>query len=158
MSTPIASPLTDDPNAAPPLVRAVDFFETLTPAALVHLDRVFTDDARFKDPFHEVQGLSAIRAIFEHMHQQLDQPRFVVHDRLGDARQGFVTWVFTFRWRGQRQPRPIRGCTHWRFAPDGRISEHRDYWDAAEELYEQWPGLGACMRWLKRRAAAPLPR
>jgi hypothetical protein len=32
------------------------------------------------------------------------------------------------------------------------VSEHRDYWDAAEELYEQIPVLGAVMRWLKRRA------
>jgi len=29
---------------------------------------------------------------------------------------------------------------------------HRDYWDAAEELYEKLPGIGAFMRFLKRRA------
>jgi steroid delta-isomerase len=28
---------------------------------------------------------------------------------------------------------------------------HRDYWDAAEELYEKLPA-GRLMRWLKRRA------
>jgi len=32
------------------------------------------------------------------------------------------------------------------------VSLHRDYWDAAEELYEQIPVLGGFMRWLKRRA------
>jgi hypothetical protein len=32
------------------------------------------------------------------------------------------------------------------------ITEHRDYWDAAEELYEKIPVLGALMRWLKKRA------
>ena len=31
---------------------------------------------------------------------------------------------------------------------------HRDYWDAAEELYEKLPLLGALMRWLKRRVNA----
>ena len=36
----------------------------------------------------------------------------------------------------------------------GRITLHRDYWDAAEELYEKLPGVGALMRWLKRRANA----
>ena len=35
----------------------------------------------------------------------------------------------------------------------GRVAFHRDYWDAAEELYEKLPGLGGLMRWLKRRAA-----
>ncbi|MCA0424309.1 MAG: nuclear transport factor 2 family protein, partial [Proteobacteria bacterium] len=39
-----------------------------------------------------------------------------------------------------------------RLAADGRIAEHRDYWDAAEELYEKLPAIGALMRWLKRRA------
>jgi hypothetical protein len=34
---------------------------------------------------------------------------------------------------------------------------HRDYWDAAEELYEQLPGIGVLMRWLRRRAAVAQP-
>jgi hypothetical protein len=46
----------------------------------------------------------------------------------------------------------IRGGSHLTLDPDGRISDHRDYWDAAEELYEKLPGLGALMRWLKRKA------
>jgi hypothetical protein len=29
---------------------------------------------------------------------------------------------------------------------------HRDYWDAAEELYEKLPVLGGLMRFLKRAA------
>jgi hypothetical protein len=32
------------------------------------------------------------------------------------------------------------------------ITEHRDYWDAAEELYEKIPVLGGLMRWLKKKA------
>jgi hypothetical protein len=34
----------------------------------------------------------------------------------------------------------------------GRITLHRDYWDAAEELYEKLPLIGGLMRWLKRRS------
>jgi len=33
-----------------------------------------------------------------------------------------------------------------------RISLQRDYWDAAEELYEKLPWVGSLMRWLKKRA------
>ena len=46
----------------------------------------------------------------------------------------------------------IRGGSHLRLAADGRISEHRDYWDTTEEFYEKLPAIGALMRWLKRRA------
>ena len=55
------------------------------------------------------------------------------------------------RWR--RGEQCIHGGSHLRFAPDGRIAEHRDYWDAAEELYAKLPVIGALMRWLRARAA-----
>jgi hypothetical protein len=38
------------------------------------------------------------------------------------------------------------------FDAQGLVTLHRDYWDAAEELYEKLPVVGALMRWLKRRA------
>jgi hypothetical protein len=38
------------------------------------------------------------------------------------------------------------------FNQDGKVVIHRDYWDAAEELYEKLPVVGGLMRWLKRRA------
>ena len=47
----------------------------------------------------------------------------------------------------------VRGGSHLVLAEDGRIRAHRDYWDAAEELYEKLPILGRLMRWLRRRAA-----
>jgi hypothetical protein len=36
----------------------------------------------------------------------------------------------------------VRGGSHLKLAEDGRIAWHRDYWDAAEELYEKLPVLG----------------
>ena len=50
--------------------------------------------------------------------------------------------------------RVILGATHLVFTPQGQISLHRDYWDAAEELYEKLPVVGSLMRWLKKRANA----
>jgi steroid delta-isomerase len=38
---------------------------------------------------------------------------------------------------------------------DGRVVYHRDYWDAAGELYERIPLLGALMRGVRRRLRAP---
>jgi hypothetical protein len=44
------------------------------------------------------------------------------------------------------------GASHFVFTSTGLVTLHRDYWDAAEELYEKLPLLGSAMRWLKRRA------
>jgi hypothetical protein len=46
----------------------------------------------------------------------------------------------------------VRGATHLVFNDQGLATLHRDYWDAAEELYEKLPVVGGLMRWLKARA------
>lgn len=138
----------------PRVQRIVERFETLTAADVAALVAGFyTPDAVFKDPFNEVRGRAAIDAIFGHMFEALDAPRFVVRDIVIDGDQCFLTWDFVFRMkRFDRREQVIRGGSHLRLTADGRISAHRDYWDAAEELYEKLPLIGSLMRWLKRRA------
>ncbi|MBQ0930532.1 nuclear transport factor 2 family protein [Ideonella alba] len=135
-----------------PLDLLVDFYERLQPADLARLPQLYAAEARFKDPFNEVQGIAAIEAVFEHMFRRLQGPRFVVTERVDGGEQAFLTWDFLFTLPGEHAERRIRGATHLRFDAAGRVTLHRDYWDAAEELYEQLPVLGALMRWLKRRA------
>ena len=132
------------------LARVIDFFEALQPQDLQRLRAIYTDDAFFKDPFNEVRSREAIEHIFRHMFDTLDEPRFVVTQAIAQGDQAFLTWDFLLRLRGA--PQVIRGATHLRFASDGRVEMHRDYWDAAEELYEKLPLIGALMRWLRRRA------
>jgi ketosteroid isomerase-like protein len=136
----------------PRIARIIELFEQLSPAGLSQLAQIYTDDARFKDPFNEVQGVPAIRRIFEHMFRTLEAPRFVIHDVVVQGEQCFLTWDFVFRpKRSGSDELVVRGGSHLRLADDGRIVVHRDYWDVAEELYEKLPVLGALMRWLKRR-------
>ena len=134
--------------------RVVEFFETLTPESLDRLDDFYTPRVYFKDPFNEVRGVAELRRIFSHMYQTLEQPRFVVTERIVDGAQCFLTWNFEFRFKrfGGDQPQTVRGGSHLKFCADGRVYFHRDYWDAAEELYEKLPLLGGLMRWLKKRA------
>jgi len=135
------------------LARLVDWYQTLTPASVTLIDSLYAADASFKDPFNEVQGVAAIRRIFAHMFRTLDQARFVVHSAMAQRDEAFLTWDFQLRTRAGRSL-CIRGATHLRFAADGRVQLHRDYWDAAEELYAQLPLLGALMRWLRRQSTA----
>ncbi|PIF09864.1 nuclear transport factor 2 family protein [Janthinobacterium sp. 13] len=133
------------------LARLVAFYEHLSLESLAQLGAVYAPDARFKDPFNEVEGHAAILAIFEHMFVQVDAPRFVVLESLGQGEQAFLTWEFRFRMkRLVSGEQCIRGATHVRFDGLGRVVLHRDYWDAAEELYEKLPVLGPFMRMLRR--------
>ncbi|MDB5963011.1 MAG: isomerase [Massilia sp.] len=137
------------------LARLVAFYESISEAALPQLASIYATDAAFKDPFNEVRGIDAITAIFRHMYQQVNQPRFVVTTRVLQGDDAFITWDFNFYMkRFSAAPQTIRGATHLRFDSAGRVCLHRDYWDAAEELYEKLPLLKGLMRWLRRRAAS----
>jgi hypothetical protein len=141
--------MADDPRVA----RLRTYFETLTPEAVDRLGDFYAPEARFKDPFNEVTGVPAIRAIFQAMYRRVDRPRFVITRTLCEGDEAFLAWEFLFCFKGDSaRERTIRGATHIQFAADGRVVLHRDYWDAAEELYEKLPVLGSLMRWLKRRA------
>lgn len=132
--------------------RVIALFESLQPSDLDRLHVFYDERARFKDPFNDVQGVPAIRRVFEHMYASLETPRFVVREAIVQGDQCFLVWDFLFRMKRLRQDELcVRGGSHLRYGADGRIVLHRDYWDAAEELYEKLPGVGALMRWLKRR-------
>jgi steroid Delta-isomerase len=143
------------PHPDPRVARLIAYFSQLTPPDLALIGNIYTDDASFKDPFNEVRGAAGIARIFEHMFESLHEPRFVVVEALAEGDAVFLAWDFVFRMNrlGAAEQR-IRGASHLKLAADGRITMHRDYWDAAEELYEKLPLLGALMRWLKRRVAS----
>jgi ketosteroid isomerase-like protein len=134
--------------------RLVQFFEKLQPQDLPRLAQMYVQDARFKDPFNEVQGLPAIERIFAHMFESLDSPHFIVTERIVQGQQCFLVWDFRFRFKrfDTQNWQTVRGGTHLTFDDAGLVTLHRDYWDAAEELYEKLPLVGGLMRWLKRRA------
>ena len=136
------------------MTRLVDLFEHLSPARVADLGRSYAPQARFKDPFNEVQGVPAIAAIFTHMFEALEQPRFVVTGRVVQGSQCFLTWDFVFGFRNFHKgvTQTVRGASHLVLDGEGLVTLHRDYWDAAEELYEKLPVVGALMRWLKARA------
>ena len=145
-----AAPATDAVAAAA-LARLVAFYQSLTLDTVAGVPALYAAGASFKDPFNEVRGHAAIMRLFEHMFVQVDGPRFVVLTSIGQGNQAFLTWEFRFHMRRLvRGEQVVRGATHVCFDADGLVVMHRDYWDAAEELYEKLPLLGGLMRLLKR--------
>ena len=131
----------------------IDAFERLTPSTLQVLEDCFADRARFVDPFNDVRGRAAIRRVFEHMFTSCDEPRFKVDECLGDGKLVFLRWHFSFGPPSSR--RSVQGVSRVQFAADGRVTEHRDYWDPASQLYETLPVFGHLFRALRNRLAAP---
>ncbi|MET3106816.1 hypothetical protein AAKU67_002653 [Oxalobacteraceae bacterium GrIS 2.11] len=106
-------------------------------------------EARFKDPFNEVHGVDAIMHIFDHMFVTTDNPRFIMHEQIVQGEQAFVSWTFEFALKGNAYT--VHGASHLKFDHAGLVTDHRDYWDAAEELFQKLPLIGAPIRWLRRQ-------
>ena len=137
------------------LARVVAFFEQISSDDVARIGEIYAADAHFRDPFNEVRGAVAIARVYAHMFEQLDDCRFVVAETVADGNGALLVWDFTFRirrWR-PREPQAIHGASHLKFTTDGKIGYHRDYWDAAEEVYAKFPLIGPVLRFLRRRLA-----
>jgi steroid Delta-isomerase len=130
----------------------IHWYERLTPARLGEIDQLYHEGASFRDPFNDVQGQPAIEAIFQHMFKTTGDPRFEVTDRQTDGNIAWLSWMFTCRMSGRQIA--IEGASRLVFGQDGRVVEHRDYWDAAE-LFLQLPLLGTMVKFLKKRLSVP---
>ena len=86
------------------------------------------------------------------MFASVDGPRFAVTTRIVDGDQAMLGWNFHLRLRGRDIV--VRGVSHLRFDAGGKVVLHRDYWDAAEELYAKQPLLGSLMNFLRRKLSA----
>ena len=147
--------MTDAAAVRAAAVRAKAYFESISPADVPRLGTIYTEDAYFRDPFNEVTGVAEIARIFGAMFEHLDDVRFTILETVADDGGAMLTWDMSYRVRKWRphQSQVIHGATHLRFALDGRIAYHRDYWDAANERYAKLPRIGPVMRWLRRKLA-----
>jgi steroid Delta-isomerase len=141
------------------LQRLSDFYTQITAASVSQLRDIYAADAYFKDPFNEVHGVDNVIKIFAHMFIQIEHPRFEILNCVGSGAdktsEAFLVWLFYWKKdaNGNDAP-PIRGSSHVKFNVSGQVSYHRDYWDAAEELYETIPLLGWILRVIKKKLKA----
>jgi len=135
------------------LVKLAAYFQSISEATLPQLRDFYAPDAYFKDPFNEVRDVASIEHIFSEMYVSLHDPRFVVHNKIEQGFDAFLTWDFCFQIKKYKPgvTQTIRGSSHLKFDIQNRVCYHRDYWDAAEELYEKLPLVGGLMRFLKKR-------
>lgn len=149
----------------PVLTKAIQQFvhvmSSLTADNLSELTSLFTESARFKDPFNDVVGREAIERVFAHGFKQCPALRFVVDDIAPAAPNESSAGVVFFYWRflcGGLAAAPdalcITGVSRVVFDAEGRVCEHIDFWDPAEQLYSRVPVLGGLMGWIRGRLSA----
>lgn len=138
------------------LERFLDTYQRLNRDNLELLEEIYSTDVRFSDPAHSLAGLAALRGYFVELYAHVEHISFDFAEPHASGDQVYVQWVMRLRHprlnRGAEVAVPGISCLH--FAADGRVDEHRDYFDLGVLLYEQLPLLGPLVRAVKRRFAA----
>jgi hypothetical protein len=146
------------PQVQEQVKKLINFYENISLLNLSDLRIYYSKNAAFKDPFNEVSGVEKIEKIFEHMFESLKNPLFKVKDVASQEHHTFITWVFYYELKQMpsKGMMEIKGASHivWDYNESQNIWQiisHRDYWDAAEEVYENIPLLGHVLKWLKKK-------
>ena len=134
------------------LTAIAGFYHNFTASKLDRLGDIYGPGIVFHDPLQTATGLDEVRELFGHRLRLCKDMTITVLDVDGDDRTGFLAWTWKYRHRGEE--RVIHGASHCKFAPDGRIREQRDCWDACGLLVGDVPVLGWLVRRIKRRAGA----
>lgn len=130
------------------------FFEQLRPdTPNARYASYFEPDVYFEDPFHSLEGLEALQAMFARMFAHLDTPVFNVKEVTAHDDIAYLRWDFSYHTHHDGV-RHFEGVSRVRFAPSGKAAEHIDYWDAARHVYEQLPVLGRLIAFVRRRIAS----
>jgi hypothetical protein len=131
------------------------YFDELSEGSKSELRRLAHPDIHFVDPFNDVRGIDEVCAVFDHMFETSEAPRFVTEPPLIAGHVAFIKWRFTCRIKNRfvTKPLTIDGITEVHFDDLGRVTEHLDYWDAARQLYEELPLLGGLLRLIRSRLA-----
>ena len=132
--------------------KLVKFFESLDENT--NLDKfkdIYATGVHFKDPFHEVYDVTAVYQIFQQMYNRLDSPRFKIIEYIREENVAYIKWRFIFRFKGEVSVQTFVGVSRLCINKQAKISEHIDFWDAGEHIYEKLPVLGSFIRWIKKK-------
>lgn len=108
------------------------------PEAIASLRELYDDGMVFRDPIQVVRGIDAFLAMNRRLLGRMKRLEWQVHLAHGDATRAVLEWSM----RGATKlgvPVKVDGMTR-AIARDGRIVDHRDYWDLGELAASPIPG------------------
>lgn len=134
--------------------RYLTYFENLNEDQVEKLRELAHPDLHFTDPFNDLNDIEQIIEVFSKMFRVLKEPRFRILDTAESDDGVYIRWEFTF------QTRLLSGGPQHSFEGmsllrerDGKIAEHRDFWDASTEVYRKMFLVGPIIGLIRRALA-----
>ena len=125
------------------------FLEGLTVEKLHHFPEHVAPDVKFKDPFHDTSGLSRMHGIFKKLFDKVKEMEFAIINHAISGRVVLFQWRLSGILYGRSWT--VEGMTRITFNDEEKVTQHLEYWDAASQVYEQFPVIGPLLRFFRRR-------
>ena len=110
---------------------------------------VYDESVHYQDPTQERRGIEAYIIAQEGLMRRCDDVFLVPGAVALSGEIAFVEWTMGLKIKGIEFVYP--GTTRLRIGADGKIVEHRDYFDFVGPTFEPVPVLGGFVRWLYKR-------
>ena len=109
----------------------------------------YADDVHFQDPTQEHHGIDAYLKAQQGLLQRCDDVYLTPGAIAITGDCGFVEWEMGLKIKGITFVYP--GSSRLRFNGEGRIVDHRDYFDFVGPTFAPVPLLGGFVRWMYGR-------
>jgi hypothetical protein len=112
---------------------------------------VYAPEAYLNDTLVGIDGSKSIEAYFAHTIERAQLLKVEFLERAPVGTDWYVRWRMTVVAEGLNGGEPVvtYGVTQFRFDSQGRVLIHKDFWDAGSGFYEQLPGLGRLIGWIR---------
>ncbi len=109
----------------------------------------YSEDVVFEDPTQKKKGLKAYLDAQEGLLRRCDDVLLKPLAIACDRNTAFVEWEMGLKIKGIEFVYP--GATRLLLNDDGKIVDHRDYFDFVGPTFEPVPVIGSFVRWLYKR-------
>ena len=125
------------------------FLEGLTVEKLHHFPKHVALDVKFRDPFHDICGLSRMQGIFKKLFDKVKGMEFAIINHAISGRVVLFQWRLSGILYGRSWT--VDGVTSITFNDEEKVNQHIKYWDVASQVYERFPLIGPLLRFFRRR-------
>lgn len=109
------------------------------------IERYYRPDVRFQDPIQSLQGRDEFIEMTRRLVDRCQELRATVHHAAGSDEVIFLQWTMEMK-LGPTPLTPIEGTTKLVLDEEGRVAEHRDYFDLWGDSLSAMPLVGVAYR------------
>ena len=131
------------------LTGALDRFRDDAEGALAALLPLYDEAVRFRDPLQTLEGRDAFAAMNRRLLARSRSIAFDVSSSLVEGDRIALAWRMDIAWK-VGPAMSVEGMTHLRVT-DGKIVDHRDYWDLLGAVADAVPLAGPVWRAIAAR-------